>query len=330
MIPQLSSISRRGFTLVELLVVVAVIAVLLSIMLPSMSRIRDLAKKATCASDRRENYYQVLASTQDHDDALPGEPLANGKLYNHKDKFHAALKDFKFAGVYPLGQLAMGQYVDDPEQYFCPAFERPRPTFRAWDLNKWYYDQPDFLAKAQADQSVPWGGISGRFWEGQANPDFWYEKFAGPSPSPSIAFAGITTYFRAFWNYDPNYNTNDYDGTSPNHHFGAEIKLMDVMTRWDETSVDTTRSYYGGYSPVLVSCADYGRYEPDHHYQASTEWTRTSHKRQGLNAAFFDGSVRWIPRSIYTSPAGNNVIDLNAGHTNPNDMQEWFRRYARP
>jgi len=60
-----------AFTLIELLVVVAIIALLISILLPSLSRARRQASRVVCESNLRQQYLAAMLYAEDYSDQFP-------------------------------------------------------------------------------------------------------------------------------------------------------------------------------------------------------------------------------------------------------------------
>ena len=62
---------RTGFTLVELLVVLAIVLILTSLLMPGLRSARETANKLACASNMRQIGYAITAYATDHNERLP-------------------------------------------------------------------------------------------------------------------------------------------------------------------------------------------------------------------------------------------------------------------
>src|SRR5262249_5551649 len=79
--PSQHSPSRTsGFTLVELLVVIGIIALLISLLLPTLHGARESARSVKCASNLRECAQFLHFSAQEQRHCLPG-PATSGAIY---------------------------------------------------------------------------------------------------------------------------------------------------------------------------------------------------------------------------------------------------------
>src|SRR5580765_5618725 len=63
--------SKRGFTLVELLVVIGIIALLISILLPALNSARERANRAKCASNLHQLGAALHIYANDNKDQFP-------------------------------------------------------------------------------------------------------------------------------------------------------------------------------------------------------------------------------------------------------------------
>jgi prepilin-type N-terminal cleavage/methylation domain-containing protein len=96
--------SRHGFTLVELLVVIGIIALLISILLPSLNKAREAARAVACASNLRQQGLTLHMYANDTKGYLP---LA--------DSYGYALAQYWNTNEFKAGANGGGKYM------WCPT-----------------------------------------------------------------------------------------------------------------------------------------------------------------------------------------------------------------
>ena len=77
--------TRRGFTLIEVLVVVAIIALLMAVLLPTLKRAREHARTTQCTGQLRELMRAALYYAGDHGGRLPGTGITNAQFAGQYD-----------------------------------------------------------------------------------------------------------------------------------------------------------------------------------------------------------------------------------------------------
>ncbi len=123
---------QKGFTLVELLVVIGIIAVLISILLPAMNKAREAANRTTCASNIRQLVLGISLYAVDQKDKTPA--LIASHRYPAGTEFFSDywMRDWGLDSWGGLGQVYIRKYAPNHLSYFCPSGHREAVLDLCW------------------------------------------------------------------------------------------------------------------------------------------------------------------------------------------------------
>ena len=123
--------ARAGFTLLEILVVIGIIAILMSIIRLVVAHARRIANEVTCQNNLRQLMTAFRAFAVDHGDQLPGgywdAQLQFDPNPDHMDWLAGSTQ--KWSSAPNAGTIY--RYVNNPKIYLCPSLDIQAPAANA-------------------------------------------------------------------------------------------------------------------------------------------------------------------------------------------------------
>lgn len=146
----------KAFTLIELLVVVAIIALLISILLPSLSRAKAQARQLVCSTQLRSMSNAAQLYAADNDDYIPRGIQGRGFASEYGVFPSLILPYVGWAGTdldlwgqpYQKKAKKLNALCQEIPQYHCPDYPHEANTYDGQDPEKWGPNPFDYVVSA--------------------------------------------------------------------------------------------------------------------------------------------------------------------------------------
>jgi len=155
------NIQKHAFTLIEILVTIAIIAILAAIMFPVFARARENARRTSCLSNLKQLGLAIQQYVQDYDGYYPyipkGDRADTGRAPMGTGDFDDAYQDTPSANRWDAGPIItrLLPYTKSEQLAFCPSVNKSNPDLSS---NTNYEASAYLFADTSKEASSPYIG----------------------------------------------------------------------------------------------------------------------------------------------------------------------------
>ena len=279
---------RKGFTLLELLIVLVVVTMLAALLVPVFSQARARARKTHCINNLRELARAVAMYAKDYDGCAPGVGYPSA--------------DQEWAGSWPRNpyvswQTALAPYVRSRALFNCPDAAWTNTvvgTVGAEDMFCFNVPFPDSWQGAKLSYAFNvMLQLSERL--NRVDPfmmtNTWFNAYPMASHEPGVTPATGWGGHNYSLLQQPNQVVMIADANNPTEFCGDKLNITEFCPSVEDPGCDEVGS-------------------PNQ--QGGDNYAVTARHNSGNNWAYADGRVKWVPAGKYTCGGSSGWMETDA------------------